>query len=295
MNVFSVLSDPDFPESLTEKRYHAATQRAFPYVQTLNDKSKSYALCPSCNNAVDLRNRLVESTQKKTLYAAHSMRDVHGLAKYNAQRYQDCPLANPSRLDKANPARQGSEACAVLKRFFLDNIDLIFSFLESSVGLKFPDYARKDMLNEFGANRGFEYKGVSTYNIPIAFAYLTEVRNLTGFEVFSADLISKIMTCNDFEIKESWGRQYIRRKERSASETGGKRSRLYMSFNDHKVGAEEPEKHSIFMVINETPDPDLPDVFQEIYRVKVTFNGTLFLQTCLRRQRLIHWARDALG
>ncbi|WP_338544683.1 hypothetical protein V6W80_14985 [Pseudomonas benzopyrenica] len=297
MNVFSVLSDPDNPISLSESSYHKATQRAHPYVQIRDGETKCYALCPSCKNPVHLRNRIVKNTVAKTLYAAHVAFSVAGLAEYSQERYQICPLANPQRLDRAGGKKHPGAVAADLKRFFLENADLVIDFLEKRIGLALPDYARENMLKDFGANRAFEYAGVTKYNLPLAFAYLTEAQAMTGFEIMknqqglAAAITGK---CQDFEVTSRGVRQYISRKKTGEVPTS-RSSKLYLSFHDHEISKEQPEKQTVTMVVNETPDPKMPDVYREIYRQSISLDGVLFLRTCLRRARLLSMAKAHIG
>lgn len=96
MYLFAVLSNPELPLDLTEDRYNQITRREYPYVRMRSDeKPRHYALCPECQNPVQLVNRSVSSTESTTLYAKHFKISLEGLANYDQDAYDDCQLATP--------------------------------------------------------------------------------------------------------------------------------------------------------------------------------------------------------
>ncbi|MFV0927228.1 hypothetical protein [Pseudomonas palmensis] len=174
LNVFSTMDNPRYAVDLTEKNYNAKTSRKWPYVHHVNDEIKSYALCPACKNPVQLINHNVSVTNAKILYARHAGKSVIGLADHYQVEYEDCPFHNPERFD--SKTRRGNVARnEEIRQLLLHHFHYVISQLESATGVKYTNEVIESMLMHFTANRGYEYKAISVYNLPLGFAYMTEI------------------------------------------------------------------------------------------------------------------------
>ncbi|MFM2625757.1 hypothetical protein [Vibrio owensii] len=182
MNVIAIISEPDKPNPLTESNYNRITQRSYPYVQSPKGQLNSYALCPECGNAVVLINKARTETQAEVLYARHVTYDVPDLANYDEQAYDDCILANPVNMDNKVRRRPGKKTNQI-KQIFMNYFDLIVNTLETNLGVQFSDEVIENMVSDFCLNRGYEYRSVSVFNLPLAFAYMVEAQDLYGCRV----------------------------------------------------------------------------------------------------------------
>lgn len=291
MYVFAVLSKPDLPLDLTEDRYNQVTRREHPYVRNGSDgKPRHYALCPECQNPIQLVNRSVPSTESVTLYAKHIKINLPGLADYNQVDYDDCQLANPHHLD-AKTRRKPGKKTNKIKETFTRYIDLIVNYAESITGIKFSDVIIEKMISDFCKSKGYEYRAVSEHNIPLAFLYMTEAKRLFGCNVSKeiAEEINKNST--GFEaFKFSKGNRFgIKRKP------GTFQSELKFFFSGHTTPKDEEDSSEYaWLYIVEKNKGELPEKAPVIVKKKIALSTAKFGNDINRRMRLYQMIKSNL-
>lgn len=284
MNVFALIDSPEEPIPLTEDIYYSRTHRKWPYVQAVGERLNTYAVCPSCQNPIQLINRTATETRSGSFYARHHKGEVSGVAKYNERAYELCDLANPARMDERKrraPSQQGKSD--EIKEALINAFDLVVSVLAAATGVKLTDGVLEEMLSDFSRNKGYEYSAINLYNLPYAFAYMTESKDLYGCEV--SDLIAKAIVDKSeaFETKSFGKCHYIRRKS-------GARGSLRLFFYGHSMS----EQESIMMRVVEIPPGASADTANVITQKKIILDGAKFFNFYKKRQRLIGMARSRL-
>lgn len=77
------------------------THKNFPFYQSPNRyKTPYFAICPACNNPIQLINLFgvqyqEENTGRTNLHGRHYKYNVEGLPIYLEENYVNCPLHNP--------------------------------------------------------------------------------------------------------------------------------------------------------------------------------------------------------
>lgn len=283
MYVFAVLSNPELPLDLTEDRYNQITRREYPYVRTGSDgKPRHYALCPECQNPVQLVNRSVSSTESTTLYAKHFKISLEGLANYDQDAYDDCQLANPHRLDAKTRRKPGNKTNKI-KVIFSKYIDIVVNYAESMTGIKLSDTIIEQMISDFCKSKGHEYRAVSEHNIPLAFVYMTEAKSFYGCNVsrMIADFINKgSKNFSAISFKNS-SRYYIKRKERAFQ------SELKFFFSGHTIPKNEQDNSEYaYLYIIETRKGIPPESSPVLLKKKIMLSTSKFGNDINRRERL---------
>lgn len=288
MNVFALINNPAEAIPLTEDNFYRRTNRKHPYMQSVGGKMNSYALCPSCQNPVLLVNRTATETRSGSFYAKHNKGDVPEVADYKEHKYLNCPLANPARMDEKKrrpPARQGQSD--EVKNALIEAFDLVMNFIESDTGIKFQDSIIEDMLNDFAKNRGYEYAAITLYNLPYAFAYMTEAKDIFGCSVDTAISDAIKNSSKGFFIKQLGHSNYIKRIE-------GGRSKIRLLFYGHAESVKDGGSEAIVMRIVEIPPGADADTAELIYEKKIVLDGAKFFNFYMKRKRRVELARSKL-
>lgn len=288
MNVFALINSPAEAIPLTEDNFYRRTNRKPPYIQSMGGKMNSYAICPSCQNPVLLVNRTATETRSGSFYAKHNKGDVPGVADYQEHKYLNCPLANPARMDEKKrrpPARQGQSD--EIKSALIEAFDLVMNFIENDTGIKFQDSIVEDMLDDFSKNRGYEYAAINLYNLPYAFAYMTESKDIFGCSVSTdiADAIGELST--GFSIKQFGRSNYIKRNEKS-------RSKIRLLFYGHAESVKDGGDEAVVMRIVEIPPSADVDTAKLLYEKNIILDGAKFFNYYMKRKRRVEMARSRL-
>lgn len=184
MDIFSV-KNSNKVERLTVDNYNKLTNRKAPYYQTINKDQKHFAICPECKNPILIINLYIdEENQDRTkdklpLYAKHVKYNVNDIADYSASAYHDCPLANPSSVTGGGKRTTGSIMSDEIKRIVKKYPFVIYGFIGRILGLSISeDRLFKTMIENFNNEEGYRYKGVTKYNLPYTFLYMTNNTNI---------------------------------------------------------------------------------------------------------------------
>lgn len=283
MNVFSILSDKDKPIKLNAKNYENKTKRGFPYTQDINNKIKEFALCPDCNNPVILVNRKNNETDSNTLYAKHVKYDVHALAKYNQLAYDECSLANPTRMDDKTRRSEENKKNNEIKKAVIDFFDLIVSFAIKDTGIDFSDNILNTLLDEFSDNKGYEYRAINLYNLPYAFVYMTSAKDLYGCSVNDDIAYAINKRSAAFETRGKY-KNFVSRKLESPN------NRIMFYFSDHKNSSINGFESLNVNVIEVECNKSIESA-STLYSKKIEFSGDMFFNTMMKRKKLIEKAK----
>lgn len=181
MNVYK-LSVSDWDEKpLDREVFEADTGRQAPWYVS-NDKGgfSFFAVCPGCDNPIQIIGfyHLAKNTDKP--YARHYPRTVPRLAVYQQDSYDYCPYAGPKRYDKAAKRAQSDPLADKILDVLVPNFDRVIYILEKVTGLKITDSLAEVLLKDYRDLEGHRYIGATLQNIPWVFAYMTNSKSLTG-------------------------------------------------------------------------------------------------------------------
>lgn len=291
MNVFSILKDPDNAIYLTDFNYHKNTHRSPPYVQTINGKSKEFALCPRCKNPVLLVNRVNDQTDSKTLYAKHVDYNVKGLASYDKAEYDDCPLANPTNLDAKLKRNPNSKVNDEIKYAIANYFDLLVNVIEPAIGISFSTSTLTQMLKDFAACDGHQYRAINLYNLPISFIYVANAQDLSGCRVNKKikDSINTESESFTTSIPDNYGKDlvFVNRKK------GAPYNKILFYFSNHTISTEERDESITLYIVEKKQNQKIDDA-KLLYKEKIYFDGTFFFNTMRKREKLNKLAKSIL-
>lgn len=195
---FSVLDESHYPieQSVFEKK----SQQDLPYYSDPLNKEESshYAVCPACDNPVQIIGLYKKNTHTEKPYAKHYANSIQSLAKYIQENYDYCPLrAKRTKHSEYAKKAQANALTMEIVRRLVNSFDKVIYFLESKTQLLISDRLARQMLEKYFANQGYLYYNASLINIPIKFAHAAGVaRSLYGRvvrnEILKKALIEKV-------------------------------------------------------------------------------------------------------
>lgn len=77
---------------LSEHTYDEQTYKALPYVRRAKSSIKRYALCPVCENPIEILNLMHRANDDTPAHGRHVCRPIKGVGDFNRDRYENCPL-----------------------------------------------------------------------------------------------------------------------------------------------------------------------------------------------------------
>lgn len=294
MFVFKTIKDSRQFIKLTENNFIEATKRAFPYYQTVQNEVKHYAYCPDCNNPIVIVNLHVDKgmidENKRTVqttHARHVKRDVEGIGKYDQAAYDECPYANPISSISKEKRIQGPKSNEILElvKSFPDVIDIVLS---KDIGISPSEELFRNMLKTFKQEDGHLYKYINKYNIPYAFAYMSDSQNLMKAKInnntIGNDIIKSIKDNSkwcDIKYSTIFRKNWV---------TGFVNICFYFSeFGVEKIDGIKNQKFTL--VINESYQGEE----NELFRKEIIFDLFYYYNLINKRIRYSSMAKDILG
>ena len=299
MKVFRLRQHDGESHPLSIDNYNTETRKIFPWFQDIGSGPKHFAVCPGCDNPVEVINLFIDTVKGEDrdshpLYARHYRNNVTGIANYSQVDYDACPLSNPASLQgKQTPRLPGVKTDEILK-IIIDHADYVRYMMDGILGLTMPDAMFKEILTSFQSQNGHLYRSVSHVNIPYAILYMAKNQKLTGFKPnCSVDKRSPLATI----IGKSTHFQLSRFGE--IWRKAGTKGQAYLSFffSDHIIPLQNNKLHP-------TKPQSLKLIIEEVIKDDRTIIGEIeiimdqldrFSNTITKRKRTQTIARSILS
>ncbi|MDG6897858.1 hypothetical protein A6A19_07700 [Actinobacillus delphinicola] len=238
------------------------------------------AICPACNNPVQIINlyRTAKNTDKP--YGKHIPKTIPHLAHYNEVAYLCCPYrAKKIKLDKSE-RRNPSDFDEGIVHNLVYHFDKIIYFFEQKVGIKVSESLAKTLLKDFFAHRVYRYVGTHSLNLPIMIMYFLGRQRLIGRKVSNVELCHAI---EDFT--------QIDEKTKKLTLKGHKFCDIGFSFRNHKRHVMDNEFiESILLEITLTDgSTENTDV---LYKQKITLDSQYIANLYNYEPRLPEWVKE---
>ncbi|WP_432737346.1 hypothetical protein [Maridesulfovibrio sp. FT414] len=166
-----------------------ATRKLPPYYEKQERNELHFAVCPACNNPVQIigLNKRLQHTDRP--YAKHYHKSIVGLAVFNKEAFESCSLAHPRKnlsKDDRKPICTDRERQILLS--LQENFDQVAYLFQLYSGIVMTPHLAKQMLEWFVAEQGHLYRGGSLINAPWVFVYLSRAQSLWGRKIKDAEL-----------------------------------------------------------------------------------------------------------
>ncbi len=207
MDRFKLYPDERGYERISIDKFESMTRKAYPFYQP-NDKGEivQYAVCPDCNNPVQIIGLYKKLKNTDHPYGKHCTRSISDVADYDAQAFEYCSLANPNRslskdMKRKSKGEKGKQIISIIRNYF----DQIAFILSKSTGIYIAGRLAGRMLKEYKSSEGYLYFGANAMNVPWIFAYMANNHSLYGQRIVDRNLRETIKKhCPNIVFEGEW-------------------------------------------------------------------------------------------
>ncbi|WP_027099118.1 DUF3741 domain-containing protein [Clostridium paraputrificum] len=257
MNIFTVKGEEKSSYKISREKYEEVTKKDKVYFR---DDGKHYALCPACLNPIYLVNiynneEHEKGTRRQTQHGRHIPKSFAGLAEYNKQAYDNCPLGNPKAFG-IEGKRRNKQECNEIIEIINNNKDLLLKYIRNITGIYFSNSLLNKLLDYFKDVKGEYYEYINIYNLPYSFLYMQRKINIFGQWL-------KYNTIGD-EIKKAIqkkSKSYEIKNNKITKIPGTKYAQLSLALFEHKIYKDG--KQSIEVRIYEEIDKNESIIFKK--------------------------------
>lgn len=176
---FSTTETKDYP--IEQVLYEQKTGKNPAFFSIDSNGHKTYfAICPGCNNPVQLIGLYKKSNHTEVPYAKHICRNTD-LARFHLDVYEYCPFRAKRKPYIKTARRKGhSELSQQIVTKLVRNFGKVLSLVRKWTGIAISENLAEDMLRDYFAFEGHAYVGSSIVNVPLMFAYFAVQKKLYG-------------------------------------------------------------------------------------------------------------------
>jgi hypothetical protein len=202
---------------ISEKNFSEYTKKAKPYYSSVNGIGKYYAVCPVCDNPIQIIGLYKsEEGEKRAPFGKHYKGDIKGLAKYNDQAYHLCPYHNPYYQGKRMRRAKGNKTSNAIYNYLINYFDEIIKKLEERIHIKISYTFAKELKESFLLNAGWEYYDCTYDNLPLMLLYAQPAYTLVKRRIRKNTEISKMLgSIEDIILEDIEGENYLKVEPKS--------------------------------------------------------------------------------
>lgn len=278
-------------------RYERETVKEFPYYQR-NRKGEvvNYAVCPQCDNPIQLIGFYKEIKKPDFPYGKHVSHSINDLAEYDREAYLNCPYSNPQRTIPRETRKAKMDIVArTVYNLMRTQFDRVIYILEKDIDMKISKRLAEAMLTLYVDNQGWLYQWATPNNLPWVFDVMSASRTMYGRLIKNgSELHKRILACEEAEFQGEENGEYLQLASKK-----GKFLDLHFCFMCHHREINEQMQliETIDFVITQTVDGRN----REVLRQTLLINEKRFLNLiCLpeekskRNQNLLEIAKELM-
>ncbi|WP_152027351.1 hypothetical protein [Brucella pituitosa] len=265
------------------------------YQRNQSGDLRYFAVCPKCENPIQLVNVTGTMSPRAPSYGRHEHRKVWGFDFFDGDMLRTCPFVAKNVNPKKSDRRPLSETSLKIIRIAVGNFDHVVSVLQEDMGVNFSNKIAETMLDAWFTAQGYNYNGANLENIPWMIAYFAVSTNLYGQFLMDELLIDAIKAkVSGAQVLEDG--KFLRKRNESWFDVRFSTLRHRIS----RIGEHDVEEH-LMLSIGDFTNASLPLDAVRIYRKQIIIDPAKFTRRMLRSrtkgrsEELLAIARDTAG
>ncbi|MGP4957824.1 hypothetical protein [Pseudomonas helleri] len=271
------------------------TLRREPWYQCgSGDKLSQFAVCPACDNPIQLVGLYQLPENVKNPYGKHTMSGMRGIAPLDTEARDNCPYFKPRQHQKTDRKARFDGVPRKIIKLLIEQFDRVVYILEKQTQVVLSPKALRGMLERYKGEQGYLYTGATLRNVPWIFAYMSDATPLFAQKVSGNDELTNAILTHVPEAK-------IDSNGRLDTGTKGAFIDLKISFIRHRIFKDNEASgliESMVLVVSQCRKGDLVDIHKEV----ITFESRWFERLiqmpadhAYRRMDRVELAKEVLG
>lgn len=267
VDVYKLRIEHTAAKTIARDTFEEETRCREPWYQDgSGDKRSQFAVCPACDNPIQLIGLYELPANVDKPFGRHTASGIQGLAPSNPEAREYCPYFKPRQHDRAARKERFDGTPRKILMLLIEQFDRVVYVIEKQTKVVFSSNALKGMLERYKGERGYMYTGATLRNVPWIFAYLSDATDLFAQKaVGNAELSNAILErAPEARIDEN-GRV-------SANERPGEKKPfvdLKMSFIRHRITKDIEEAglvETMELVVSRQKNRDLVNIHQQVIK-----------------------------
>lgn len=244
------------------------------------DDDRHYAVCPYCDNAVQLKGLYRRDENSPHPYGSHVGKPLDGFP-FNETDLTFCPYRMKGKGNGKASRRPIGIATTQLIHLAVNEFDRIVLILRDNFGFPFSNKFAGQMLNQWFDSQGYLYTGAHLRNLPWMIAYFSPAQSLFGQPVKeNTELADRIREC----VPQAT----IGAGDSGRLEKGTGWYRLDLQCLHHRVNVQDDDgslTESLMLRVQDFTDTNEAEKAPVVYRQQIDFEPERF-------EALIHTPKE---
>ncbi|MBU9819890.1 hypothetical protein J1782_08320 [Rahnella sp. BCC 1045] len=297
MNVYKLSVKTQGYYLIEKDSYEQRTARRPPWYKVSdNGEPRYFAICPACNNPVQLIGLYKLPANLHHPYGKHYGKSIPGVGLYDQNAYEWCPYSNKKQNNNdGKPKRSQSMLSQQILSLLVMHFDKVIWLLSHSTGVNIDEALAKSMLLQYRREEGWLYSRATLMNIPWVFAYMTDNQGILFKKMRDVKLADELVARSP-EYLEQTAQHYLVKSKNCQSYI-----ELGVYYTKHQSEVVDDRLHeSMDMVFTRKVGYA---AVEEIYRKSVLFDFNYFnnlvnfsdWKSSPKNEQLLQLAQEVLG
>lgn len=255
---------------LNKDEYEQRTARRSPWYK-VNDEGKPryFAICPACNNPIQIIGFYKLPSNVNSPFAKHYGTSVPGVGIFDHEAYLDCPYSDKTKSTSSDKGKRApSELSRQMLEILIEHFDKVIWMLSAATGIKIDEKLALDMLKQYKQEEGWLYAKATLMNIPWVFAYMSDNQKFLFKKINDFEMLQKLVSLAPEELEMTSGGYIVK------ASTCKKRIDLGIYYTRHHSAViEHILSESMDMVVLLETNGEKP---RELYRKSIDFDFNYF-------------------
>lgn len=299
MNEYKLHAQDTGGKPIDKDAFELDTLRRAPWYQPgSGDKLAQFAVCPRCDNPIQLVGLYQLPPNVKNPFGKHTTSGIHGIGPIDTEARDNCPYFNPRQHEKTDRKARFDGVPRKIVHLLIEQFDRVVYILEKQTQVVLSTKALGGMLERYKAEQGYLYTGATLRNVPWIFAYMSDATPLFAQRVSkNLEMANAIKT----HVPEAAINEEGRLFPSAPAGTRGAYLDLEMSFIKHRIirGSETSGMSESMRLVLSQKRRSGP---VEIYRQEIHFDPDGFerlintpADRAIRNMAKVELAREVLG
>lgn len=175
MDVYKLRIEDTESKTIDKETFEQDTLRRDPWYQNVTPAMRSpFAVCPACDNPVQLVGLYKLPANVKNPFGKHTRSDVRGIAPLNTEARDNCPYFAPRQHQKTDRKKGFEGIPRKIISLLIEQFDRVVYILEQQTKVVLSTNALTGMLERYKGIEGYLYTGATLRNVPWIFAYMSD-------------------------------------------------------------------------------------------------------------------------
>lgn len=189
MHVYKLSPDDRETKTIEKHGFESATGKKPPWFVEGDDKERQYAVCPACDNPVQIIGLYEPLSHTPNPYGRHTGKKIEGFSYYDPEAFSWCPYVKNNNTGTSKNNRDLNEIALKILGVVLSQFDRIIYILEKETGIQISQKLATNILDHWLTGEGYLYPGANLQNIPWMVAYRTRSLSIFGQKIVDNELL----------------------------------------------------------------------------------------------------------